>query len=366
MKYPQFVILTIGYGFLLMPVSVNALSIYYAADKPPSDNAPTEAPLCYQFEVASLEEQWSKLKTKYSILYDDKIVENPDGSRSLFAKRKDEQGNEVQYFYSSSPRICNEYQQKRLNLSAENAAPDSSRLPVSAHPPDIAKSVLDKVYSGYDKKQGCWWAVADKQRYCMKIDRTDHIATANADRLYALVAGVAVDDKGEPDINHVTLGLVGAFVIEVRQGRTEIVAGDPKIEIGSQSTAPTDWKFIKLGPDDYWGWQNTWGDCHQGYCGTRHALLAPQGKKVADLAGFVASFTDEGNCTEDQCHSTTIDSTLEIDTTQINDPVFPLLITITGTDEGKPLTPKTWTIPFNIKKWSYSEPNNWPLKDREF
>ncbi|MBB1073094.1 hypothetical protein HUU62_01525 [Rhodoferax sp. 4810] len=95
-------------------IILNLENIYFAADTPPTDYIPKEAPLCYQFQVASLEEQLNKIRAKYSNLYDYKIVNNSNGSRSLLAKRKDDQGNEVNYFYSTSPRICNEYQQKRL------------------------------------------------------------------------------------------------------------------------------------------------------------------------------------------------------------------------------------------------------------
>lgn len=344
----------------------STVAVYFAADAPPTDNAPSEAPLCYKFQIASLEEQLGKIKVKYPNLYDEKILKSADGSRSLIAKRKDEQGKEVKYFYSSSPRICNEYQQQRLQLKAQSAPTVPSSLPASTDSQTLVQSVLNKVYSGYDKKNQCWIAFDQEQRYCMKIDKINSTSTKMGDRIYVVVAGVAVNTEGEPDINHATLGLVGAFVIQQHNNRSEIISGNPKIAMGSNSIGPTEWKWVKLGPSDYWSWLNSWGDCHQGYCGTRYAILAPYKKTIRDLSVIIASFTDEGNCVEEKCNSTTINSSLEIDSTQINEKVFPLLITVTGTNEGKKLTPKTWTIPFNTEKWSYLEPKNWPLKDREF
>lgn len=87
--------------------------IYFAADNPTSTHASSEAPLCYKFQAVSLEDQLGKLKAKYPNLYDDQIIDNPDGSRSLGAKRKDNQGNEITYFYSTSPQKCNQYQEEK-------------------------------------------------------------------------------------------------------------------------------------------------------------------------------------------------------------------------------------------------------------
>jgi len=65
--------------------------------------------------VAGPEEQWRKLKTKYPGLYDDSILANKDGSKTLQAKRQDEAGKVITYFYSTSPAACNSYQQNRLD-----------------------------------------------------------------------------------------------------------------------------------------------------------------------------------------------------------------------------------------------------------
>ena len=243
-------------------------------------------------------------------------------------------------------------------------------FPLYAQADVSSRLVMDKVYSGYDKKHECWLAMdsENNQRYCMKIDRTDKITADTGERLYVLAVGDAVDDDGEPNGSHAMSGLVGAFVVEERNNKVEIVHGDPKIRMGASGSAPTKWKLTKLGPSGYWGWQNTSGDCHQGYCGSRYAILAPYGKKIRDLAGITASFDDSGACRDKRCEaqSSSIDSKLEVDSTQINAKVFPLLISVTGRDKGKKLAQKTWNIPFDPKKWSYIEPKGWPLQGADF
>ena len=66
------------------------------------------------------EEQLKKLKNKYSEIYDEKIQRNPDGSKTLIAKRKDETGKEISYYYSTDPVECNEYQRHRIGVNADN------------------------------------------------------------------------------------------------------------------------------------------------------------------------------------------------------------------------------------------------------
>ncbi len=93
--------------------------LYFAAALGPTANIPPEAPLCYKFMVAGPEEQLRKLKAKYPGLYDYQITTNPTGGKNLVAKRRDETGIEITYFYSTSPEVCNNYQKDRLQTPAK-------------------------------------------------------------------------------------------------------------------------------------------------------------------------------------------------------------------------------------------------------
>lgn len=234
-----------------------------------------------------------------------------------------------------------------------------------------AQSLMDKVYGGFSAKNNCWVIMNgdNDQRYCMRIDRVDKIKAISGQRMYVLAVSEPIDENGEQEIGaHVTSGLVGAFVVEERNGAAEIVCGESKLSIGASGLAPRKWNFVSLGPSDYWGWQNITGDCHQGTCGTRYSILAPFGKKIRDLAGIAASFDNSGNCGDNRCsaRSSVITSTLEIDSTQVREKVFPLVITVSGKKDGKKIQQKSWSMPLDFKKWSYVEPKEWPLKDVEF
>ncbi|MCC7277031.1 MAG: DUF1566 domain-containing protein [Chromatiaceae bacterium] len=100
------------------PPSGEKVPLYFAAELAPTANIPPEAPLCYKFMVAGPEEQLQKLKTKYPGLYDAQVVTYPEGGQTLMAKRRDETGKEITYFYSTNPGICNAYQQAALSPPA--------------------------------------------------------------------------------------------------------------------------------------------------------------------------------------------------------------------------------------------------------
>lgn len=93
--------------------------IYYASEKPPTSNAPAEAPLCYKFEVANIQEQLQKLINKYPNLYDYKITKSINNSEILEAKRKDESEKIIDYFYSTNPDLCMAYVKNKNYLSGQ-------------------------------------------------------------------------------------------------------------------------------------------------------------------------------------------------------------------------------------------------------
>lgn len=109
--------------------SGKAVWIYYAGELPPTENITPEAPLCYSWPVASVEEHLQGLKSTYPNLEGVKIEKNKDGSKTLVAKRKDETGKEIVYYSSTNPNACNEYQKKRLghkNRGSNNESPSPS------------------------------------------------------------------------------------------------------------------------------------------------------------------------------------------------------------------------------------------------
>lgn len=111
-----------------------------------------------------------------------------------------------------------------------------------------------------------------------------------------IASGELVDAQGESNASHASLGSVGAFVAESRNEGSEVIAANPAIQADSSGIGPTAWKLVKLGSAGYWGWQNAWGDCHQGYCGSRYSILAPFGKSVKEIGFITSEYDDKGAC----------------------------------------------------------------------
>ena len=80
----------------------------------------------------------------------------------------------------------------------------------------------------------------------MKIDSEQKIMLNNGERLYLIVSGQSVDESGEPNGSHASIGAVGAFITEKRNGKTQIVASNRMIYAGSFGDGPTKWKLVKI------------------------------------------------------------------------------------------------------------------------
>jgi hypothetical protein len=65
-------------------------------------------------------------------------------------------------------------------------------------------------------------------------------------------------------------------------------------------------------------------------------------------------------------NSSQVKSTLKVDTKNPNVKVYPLLITLGGSDKGEKVNAKPWIFNFDSKNWKYKEPANYPLADKDF
>jgi hypothetical protein len=106
--------------------------------------------------VAGPEEQLKKLQGKYPDLYDYRIVANAEGGKNLVAKRRDATGQEIAYFYSTSPAVCNHYQQARLGTqtTSSTAAAGDAAGPRGSSAPPGEQSSLGQRYRFLGNDQG--------------------------------------------------------------------------------------------------------------------------------------------------------------------------------------------------------------------
>lgn len=94
--------------------------IYFAAETPPTDtDIPAEAPLCYRFNVATLEDQLGRLKRKYGDALHSVQIRTTRQSRMLNAQRNGDQGEIINYYYFEDPDSCMEFQRARFGNNAK-------------------------------------------------------------------------------------------------------------------------------------------------------------------------------------------------------------------------------------------------------
>lgn len=241
-------------------------------------------------------------------------------------------------------------------------------LLASSNARDAAVRLMNHIYGKQEAKSGCWMTRVEAMPYCMKLVQTDIKTLDSGKRLYAIANGQAIDQRGETITAHAMQGLVGAFIVGETNGKAAIVAQSTNLEAGTMGAAPSDWTLIALGANNNWGWQGEFGDCHQGYCGTRMIILANRAGTIQEVGDVPTEYDDSGACADDDCpaKSSTLNATVSVADVPANAPFFDLLVTVTGTSNGKVLESKTWTLPFDSAKHTYTSPADWPFADREF
>ena len=86
---------------------------------------------------------------------------------------------------------------------------------------------------------------------------------------------------------------------------------------------------------------------------------------MKDIAGIVSGYSNTGNCSE-LCKPTSLEAKLEFDITNTTGKVFPLIVTVSGSDAGETVEQKRWVLSFNEKKWEYKTPKDYILNNRDF
>jgi hypothetical protein len=71
----------------------------------------------------------------------------------------------------------------------------------------------------------------------MKLDRKQKLTLHDGVRLYVIASGEIVVDQGESNAGYVNIGLVGKFVAETRNGKSEVIAANPAIQAVSSGLA---------------------------------------------------------------------------------------------------------------------------------
>ncbi len=240
-----------------------------------------------------------------------------------------------------------------------------ANLLASGEARDAAARLMNHIYGKQEKEHGCWISRFEGMPYCMKIARSEIKALASGKHLYALATGQAIDRQGEPITAHAMQGLVGAFIVGETNGKATLIAQSTTIQAGTMGTAPSEWFLTELGANDNWGWRGEYGDCHQGYCGSRMIILANRAGVVREVGVLPTAYDDTGACGDCEGKSSSLASTVRVSDGPDNAEFYHLLVAVTGTSNGEELA-KEWTLAFDSAKGTYIQPADWPLGDKDF
>jgi len=238
-------------------------------------------------------------------------------------------------------------------------------LLASGNARDAAARLMNHIYGKQKAEHGCWVFRFEGLPYCMKIAQSEIKTLGGGKRLYTLATGQAIDRQGEPITAHAMQGLVGAFIVGETNGKATLIAQSTTIQAGTMGTAPSEWFLTELGANDNWGWRGEYGDCHQGYCGSRMIILANRAGVVREVGVLPTAYDDTGACGDCEGKSSSLASTVRVSDGPDNAEFYHLLVAVTGTSNGEELA-KEWTLAFDSAKGTYIQPADWPLGDKDF
>lgn len=235
------------------------------------------------------------------------------------------------------------------------------------------QKLMSQVYGQYNAQQQCWLTQymdqesQDVQDFCMNIAGSEIVTNQEGQTLYLLATGDALDRQENTRIQaHAYLGSAQLLVFKAHQQQWTLVAKSDLIYAGAFGQGLTHWQFLQFGPQAY-GYVNQTGDAHQGYAGSHYVLIVYDQVAVKDH-WIGASFSNEQSSpdmTQDQLID--LDSRFDIMTdNMLTVGLYPLKITLNGSNAGEQLNNKTYRIPYDIIQGDYQIPANYPLLDIEY
>ena len=218
------------------------------------------------------------------------------------------------------------------------------------------RRLMQGQYGAYSESAKGYAYQADGIGYVMKPIQSRKVAIGGGERLYVFAAGKVANEK---DIGHVTSGLAGAFVLEEKGGKVELVSASKAMKYGGFGAARETVKFMQFGPDNDYGWVYESGYTAQGITTSVNEVLLPRGRVVTPVARIPAHTDNEGaspckdKATRPRCE--VLDYELKVEKGG-SAKVYPITVTRKGIQKGVELKPQSWRVDFDEKAGRYNVP----------
>lgn len=224
----------------------------------------------------------------------------------------------------------------------------------------MVQDIMDASYGRFDAKLGCWASRSGGTEYCIKVNRVDAVKTAEGSRVYVLATGRMANESNLAD------GVIGMFIIEPQTVNYTVVAKNPFVTAGTGDEPPENWRFVKLGKEDIWGWQgeienNNLGETDSGVVlfteidgNIKNIGYIPTALELLDLDHFNGHIADARRAVD-------LKGDITIEERAGGHTFYPIRLTISGIRNGTNIKDESIQITFKEESGEYIIPTRNPF-----
>lgn len=241
---------------------------------------------------------------------------------------------------------------------------DGKRAPVGIAKNDVndmVKDIMDSSYGRFDSKLGCWASRSGGTEYCIKVNRVDAVKTSEGSRVYVLATGRMANESNLAD------GVIGMFILEPQSSfNYTIVAKNPFVTAGTGDEPPENWRFVKLGKDDIWGWQGEIENNNLGETDSGVVLFTQIDGNIKNV-GYIPTSLEMLNLDHfnghlaDARHAIDLRGDITIEERAGGQSLYPIRLTVSGIRYGSNIKDESIQITFKEELGEYVIPMRNPF-----
>ena len=271
------------------------------------------------------------------------------------------------YGYAAASGLTNVYGYAKDADGVRTGKPVVARA-LEPHVMAVLASYFSASYGKHDPASNTWLTKVSDDYFTVSIRSIDRWQTADMTRFYVVTEGRGRGDHPENDFAcHACHGLLGLLVLEMHDGKTEVIASMLKIESGSWGDpAPGEW--ILLNDLAYYGYRTDSSYSGQGITQTAVSVYAPYGKGFREILFLPVEYSDAGARGDE--NATSIEARLRVLLETEYGKVAPIeahvAVSRPGSEKAGPTEETSlWLINFDEGTWKYRHPEKWPLDEAQ-
>jgi len=217
--------------------------------------------------------------------------------------------------------------------------------------------MFSNTYGKYDSRTSSWITNHNGGSFSVVIRSIDRLQTESGVRIHVVAENVKSKDYD----CHACSGLLGLFILEIRDKETHVIASLPKISSGSWGEA-NGGMWVRLNNSGYYGYRIDGRDGNQGTFYAYTSIYAPYGKEFREILRLTTGYSDEGT---GHFPSISYETKLRVDNLVKDAKFAPVVAEVSRTTKQSEKAKEKketfkWTLHFDEKTWEYKVPKDWP------